>query len=303
MSDFWTLDSRLPPGQLVDVGGYRLHQYTLGQGLPTVLLFAGDFGWSLEWRHIQLMVAEYTGVCSFDRAGLGWSDPAPSQRRLINIIDEVQILLERSDFRGPYLIVGYGFGSHLSRVFANLFPEEVLGVVLVNPRDEQPPEDILPALRSEDRKVARMNRIRYALAQLGLLPLAAKLLGNHFELSNCHDLPAYIRTMFYESSYFAGIFAERECQTENDRLVFHTKFPNNIPLVLICSAMPVWLSKFFVEDRDHAQEVWQASQKRFLQLSKQSELITYDGDEDEVLLSQSELLNNAIQKMLAGMRE
>jgi pimeloyl-ACP methyl ester carboxylesterase len=303
MSDYWTLDSRLPPGQLVDVGGYRLHQFTLGQGLPTVLLFASEYGWSLEWRHIQLMVAEYAEVCSFDRAGLGWSDPAPSQRRLMNIIDEVQILLERSDFSGPYLLVGYGFGGHLTRLFANLFPEEVLGMVLVNPRDELPPEGILPALRSADRKIARMIRVRYVLAQLGLLPLATKLSSDHFEQRKYRDLPAYTRAMFYGSSYFAGIFAERACQTENDRLVFHTQIPNNIPLVLISSVMPVWLSRYFVDDRDQAQEVWQASQKRFLQLSQQSELITYDSNEDAVLGSQSELVNKAVHRMLAGMRQ
>ena len=53
MSNYWTLDSRLPPGQLVDVGGYRLHQYSLGLGSPTVILFAGECGWSLDWRYIQ----------------------------------------------------------------------------------------------------------------------------------------------------------------------------------------------------------------------------------------------------------
>ncbi len=303
MSDYWTLDLQMPPGQLVDVGGYRLHQYSLGQGSPTVILFAGEYGWSLDWRYIQPMIAEYTRVCSFDRAGMGWSDPAPSQRRLLNIINEVQILLERSDFLGPYLLVGYGFGNQLTWVFANLFSEEVLGMVLVNPRDEQLPEILSPAWQYEDRKMVRKLRIRHTLAQLGLLPLAAKTLGDRFMPRNGQDLPAYVRAMYFEQSYFAGILAERECQAENDRLVSQTRISNTIPLVLINSIMPAWLPKYFAEDREQSAAIWQASQERFLQMSTKSKLITFEGDEEAVLLEQPALVNDAIRGMMAAMQQ
>lgn len=303
MSNFWTLDSRLPPGQMVDVGGFRLHQYSLGQGSPTVILFAGEFGWSLDWRYIQPMIAEYSRVCSFDRAGMGWSDPAPSPRRLLNIIDEVQILLERSDFLGPYLLVGYGFGSHLTRVFANLFPEEVLGMVLIKPRDEQFSVSLPPGWQSEDRKMARKIRIQHTLAQLSLLHLAAKTLGDQFEPRNGHDLPTYVRSMYFEPSYFAGILAERAYQAENDRLVSQTQIPNSLPLVLISSIMPGWLPKYFAEDTEQAADVWQASQERFLQMSTKSKLITFEGDEEAVLMEHPAIVNEVIRGMMAGLQQ
>ena len=301
MSNYWTLDSQMPPGQLVDVGGYRLHQYTLGHGSPTVLLFAGEYGWSLDWRYIQPVIAEYTRVCSFDRAGMGWSDPAPTQRRLLNIIDELQILLERSDFLGPYLLVGCGFGGQLTRVFANLFPEEVLGMVLVNPRDERLPENLSPGWQSEDRKMARKVRIQHTLAQLGLLPLAAKIFGDRFEPRIGQDLPTYIRALYFESSYFAGILAERACQTENDELAAQTQISNNVPLVLISSIMPAWLPKYFAEDREQAAEVWQKSQEWFLQMSTKSKLITFEGNEETLLLAEPAIVNETILGMKASL--
>jgi len=303
MSDFWTLDSQMPPGQLVDVGGYRLHQYSLGQDSPTVLLFAGEFGWSLDWRYIQPMIAEYSRVCSFDRAGMGWSDPAPSHRRLLNIINEIQILLERSDFLGPYILVGYGFGSHLTRIFANLFPEEVLGMVLIKPRDEQFPVSLSPGWQSADRKRARKIRTQHILAQLGLLSLAVKIVGNRFEPRDGQDLPAYIRAMYMEPSYFAAIMADRACQAENDRLVSQTQIPKTIPLVVISSITPGWLPEYFAEDREQADDFWQASQERFLQMSTKSTLITFEGDEEAVLMEHPAIVNEAIRGMMAGMQQ
>src|SRR5512147_114574 len=69
-----------PPGQIVDVGGYRMHINCMGEGSPTVILDAGNGESSLDWALVQPEVAKQTRVCAYDRAGYGWSDPSPLSR-------------------------------------------------------------------------------------------------------------------------------------------------------------------------------------------------------------------------------
>jgi hypothetical protein len=149
--------------------------------------------------------------------------------------------------------------------------------------------------------MARKIRIQHTLAQLSLLHLVAKTLGDQFKPRNGLDLPAYVRSMYFEPSYFTGIMAERAFQAENDRLIAQTQIPNALPLVLINSIMPGWLPKYFAEDTEQAADVWQASQERFLQMSTISKLITFEGDEEAVLMEHPVIVNEAIRGMMAGM--
>ncbi|MEN6335825.1 MAG: alpha/beta hydrolase, partial [Phycisphaerales bacterium] len=96
-----------PPGQRVDVGGYRLHVQTAGEGGPTVVLDAGWSDCSLNWRLVQPEVAKVTRVCSYDRAGVGWSDPGPAPRSSLQIAKELHSLLKNAGIPGPYVLVGH----------------------------------------------------------------------------------------------------------------------------------------------------------------------------------------------------
>ena len=85
-----------PPGNLIDIGGYRLHIQSAGQGSPTVILDAGWTDCSLNWCLVQPEVAKFTRVCSYDRAGSGWSDPGPAPRTSAQIVRELHTLLANS---------------------------------------------------------------------------------------------------------------------------------------------------------------------------------------------------------------
>ena len=89
------------PGQLVDVGGHRLHLWCSGEGSPVVVLETGAGGSSLQWNQVQPGVARTTRVCAYDRAGLGWSDLGPTPRSAAKIVDELHILLETAGVAGP----------------------------------------------------------------------------------------------------------------------------------------------------------------------------------------------------------
>ena len=127
-------DRRLnpPPGQLVDVGGYHMHLYCIGQGSPTVVLDSGMGDNWLVWRKTQPQIASFAYVCSYDRAGLGWSDPSPQPRSSRVMAQELHTLLHKAGVPGPYVLAGHSLGGYNVRMYASLYPTDVLGVVLVD---------------------------------------------------------------------------------------------------------------------------------------------------------------------------
>jgi pimeloyl-ACP methyl ester carboxylesterase len=119
-------------GQLVDVGGYRLHISCLGTGSPTVVIDTGVGDWSTTWVGIQARVAAITRICIYDRAGYGWSEVGPQPRTSQQFVKELHVLLERADISGPYIMVGHSLGGLTARLFAYDYPLEVVGVVFVD---------------------------------------------------------------------------------------------------------------------------------------------------------------------------
>ncbi|HEX2713332.1 MAG TPA: alpha/beta hydrolase [Candidatus Acidoferrales bacterium] len=127
-------DARKYPmqGRLVDIGGYRLHLYCTGEGTPTVVMDSSFGESSQQWRFIQPAVSRFTRTCSYDRAGLGWSDPSPLPRSSEVVADELHALLVNAGIRGPYVLVGHSFAGLSTYLFASKHPEDVAGVVLVD---------------------------------------------------------------------------------------------------------------------------------------------------------------------------
>ena len=122
------------PGKLVDVGGYKLHIYCVGQGTPTVILDSGLGDSFISWRKVQPEIAKFTRVCSYDRAGLGYSDPSPHSRTSKIIAQELHTLLRSYsiDIMDPIVLVGHSAGGYNVRLFANLYRKQVAGMVLVD---------------------------------------------------------------------------------------------------------------------------------------------------------------------------
>lgn len=129
-----------PPGRLVSVGDYRLHLNCQGTGSPTVILETLAGGVSANWAWIQPELARTTRVCAYDRAGRGWSDPGVPAQDLWGTVSDLHTLLQNAGETGPYVLVGHSIGGLYVRAFAQQYPEETAGIVLI---DSAHPEQLV----------------------------------------------------------------------------------------------------------------------------------------------------------------
>jgi len=134
------------PGDKVDVGGYQLYLYCTGTGSPTVILEAGLEGDDISWKSVQPEVAQFTRVCSYDRAGLAHSDYGPTPRDAEMSAADLHTLLTTADMAPPYVLVGHSFGGLLIRRFASDYPEDVDGLIFVDSVHEDWWEEALALL-------------------------------------------------------------------------------------------------------------------------------------------------------------
>ena len=162
------------PGVMVPAGGHRLHVDCRGQGMPAVVLESGIGASSLNWALVAPAVATFTGVCTYDRAGLGWSDPPSSPRTFDAIVDDLSVMLDKGVAAGPRVLVGHSFGSFVVSALAMRRPDRVAGVVLVDPALEW-----LTA-SAEHQRLLRggrlLSRLGALLAHVGVVRAALALL-------------------------------------------------------------------------------------------------------------------------------
>src|SRR5215204_4461492 len=172
-----------PPGEMVDVGGYRLHINCVGQGSPTVLLDAGSGGFSAQWVRVQREVSETTRVCAYDRAGMGWSEMGPDPRDAQQITSELHTLLGKAGIEGPYVLVGHSYGGMYMQTYAARYPDEVAGVALVDSSTDpdqfsQRPEGRDSHEPQKQTSAVGSQLVRFGVslpARLGVVRLLSKL--------------------------------------------------------------------------------------------------------------------------------
>jgi pimeloyl-ACP methyl ester carboxylesterase len=272
----------LPAGQLIDVGGYRLHLNCLGQGKPVVVIDAGWGDWSLSWSKVQLLVSKTTTVCTYDRAGMGQSDAGPLPRDAAHFASELHTLLHRAKLDGPYVLVGHSLGGLPVRVFTGRYRTEVQGVVLI---DSMAPD--LPSMAVEGKKSLPDTRTFSWFtipARLGLVRLLAGPLGL------TQGIPAEI-----QAAYLAAIVKPRHAQTiaqegagmpaSLTQASEVTSF-GDLPLVVLSRGL-------------NLETKWQAKQKLLLELSANSEQVTAKHSDHNIELEEPEAAVSAIARVIS----
>jgi pimeloyl-ACP methyl ester carboxylesterase len=159
-----------PPGAIVEIDGCSMHVQSAGSGPPTVVLEAGLGGMSSAWAWIQPELAKFSRVVSYDRAGLGWSETDISPKTAQFAAHRLRTILRCAEALPPFVLVGHSLGGLLVRVFADLYPEEVVGMVQV---DAAHPDQHVrsAAIELHMRTGFRVLRAVPLLAQLGYIRL------------------------------------------------------------------------------------------------------------------------------------
>lgn len=210
--------SNPPAGRLVNINGRRTHIFCLGSGTPSVIFISGLGETYASWSKVQSDVARSTKACSYDRAGLGWSDPAPSPRDVNRMAGELHELLAASNLLPPYVVVGHSLGGGVAQAFDAKYPQEIAGMILV--------DSVTPGFLSRmpldawDQNMLRTARRMKRLAPFGIARL----------LSNCQ---VDNRPLIHCADFWATFTAERDSLPSSVREIGEVRSIGGTPLQVL----------------------------------------------------------------------
>lgn len=295
-----------PPGQLVDVGGYKLHIQCQGTGSPTVVMDAGLGDPSLMWALVQPQIAAMTRVCTYDRAGLGWSDSSPKPRTADIMVEELHILLKNAAIQGPYVLVGHSTGGMLARFFAHTYPAEVAAMVLVDAQHEdqflrlsKPEQETIKQSFAQADKSLLLYRVVAATGIGALVPAVGALADNP-------KLPSPAREEFVALAVSGPKVIEAET-AEADAIfdsidkvrAAHITSLGNIPLIVLYHGVTDSVTPGMTLDED--KQWWLGLQTELAALSPQGKLVLAEQSGHYIQLDQPGLVIDAVRQVLTAL--
>ena len=169
------------PGTLLKLPGRTVHVQQSGEGKPAIVLEAGITATSLSWSIVQPQLAAYSAIYSYDSAGLGWSTSTGRQCHVSKMAEELHEWIEALHVPKPYVLAGHSFAAYVLRMYAQRFPDELTGVILIDPLT--PEEWIKPdsSQRWQIRRAVWFSRAGAVVSSLGVLRFCLWLLqrGNN----------------------------------------------------------------------------------------------------------------------------
>jgi len=235
LADHNDLAATPPPGRLVDVGGHRLHIWCTGSvqsGTPAVLFDSGLGGGAFSWTAVAPEVAKFTQTCTYDRAGMGYSDPGPIPRTSGQIARELAELIQNSGIARPVVLVGLSFGGFNTRIVASEHPDLVAGLVLLSASHENQGERYAAAGVPSGKPPDTILKLGSIAASLGILRLMGVTFGTPPERADPQVREFVLATAYRTSRYYA-MQDELDHTTESGLEVAATRRQLTIPLVVL----------------------------------------------------------------------
>jgi len=280
-----------PPGNLIDVGGFKLHIYCKGEGSPTVILDALSGGFSSYWAWVQPEVAKQTRVCAYDRAGFGWSEPDPEPETPEREASNLHTLLTNAGINGPFILVGHSKAGLYVRQYAAMYPQDVAGLVLLDSSNPYQFERH-PELLQADTSTLRWMPLIKILMRLGIGHLYFALGGEadfaglparqHDELASAWSSVEYWQSM--ENTMRAGEEIFRMAQSLGSL--------GDLPLIVVTRGT-------------NLESGWGDMQSELAALSTNSLYITVNGSTHGSLVfdqQHAHMVGNAILKLVDAIR-
>jgi len=281
-----------PPGQMVDVGSHQMHLYCTGEGRPTVILESGMNDFYLSWVMVQPEIAKTTRVCSYDRAGLGWSEVSPHPRTSEVMVDELNTLLKNAEVESPYILVGHSFGGIIVRQFASKYSDDVVGIVLVDSAHEEQGVR-LPFLKETADQFVGDFRMLSTLSSLGLIALSPGTVPNR-------GLPdeAYkqYQAVLATTNYFDTASAETASFYRNKHDAPGSL--GDLPLVILSHGLPDLTMNLSDSQQSQFEQEWAKMQSELTGLSSNSMQIIAGKSAHYIQLDQPELVIESILELV-----
>ena len=284
-----------PPGTMLELQGYRLHVRCEGQGPVTILLEAGLNDFSLHWSRVQQLLSRETRTCSYDRAGLGWSDPSPNPPTIENAANDLHAVLGSLSRPTPLILVGHSYGSLLLRMYAQQYPKDIRAIVLLDPANEFMAERIPGYAAALESGVDQFRRL-VPLASLGLVALSAKSIPAS-QLQG-EALQQY-RAVVASRGFLKAAALESAEMPENLRVM--RAFPQTalakIPVVVISRGQPEQIPGLPNDSAQALEETWAALQADLVERLNARHIIA-ERSGHSIQLSQPELVYEAIKPFI-----
>jgi pimeloyl-ACP methyl ester carboxylesterase len=296
-----------PPGQMVDVGGYRLHINCQGEGSPTAVIEAAGGDSSVSWDQVRQEVAKFTRVCTYDRAGLGWSERSPKPRTAPNVVEELHALLTNAGIEGPYVLVGHSIGGLYVRLYAHEYPDELVGMVLVDASHEEQllryPEAYRQAVVENLQQFVSACRLPKLLNSIGLLAMSPENYPDEY----LPPLPEATKevlkgVILSDTRYFETVAEEYTSIEESLAQVRAAQIGSlgDIPLVVLTRGLSTDPDLLGLSDEEAQQgeAVWDELQAELAALSSNGKQVIAEESGHQVQLDQPELVIDAISDVV-----
>lgn len=292
--------NRYPPlGRLIDVENHQMHLYCTGTGAPTVVLESQANSSAIDWGYVQPEIAKFTRVCAYDRAGFAWSEAGPQPRTARQAAKELELLLRIAGESGPFVLVGASYGGHVVRVFANDYPDQTAGVVLVDAR----PERLFSIATIRQQANAGLGIVGglAALSDFGFARLFIALVPER--MIPPAGVPIYKAkpgsfSIVFQSKMWHASSDEAHAMDTSDEQVAAIQSMNDIPLIILRHGKSMFGS-FAPDEAARMEAQWQAFQEEIAAKSSRSQIVVATSSGHLIQVEQPAIIVDAVHQLSA----
>jgi pimeloyl-ACP methyl ester carboxylesterase len=289
-----------PTGELLDLGGRRLHLDCKGSGSPTVVVENGGGSFSVEWALVQPEIAKQTRICTYDRAGYAWSDPGPVLDGIEQITDDLHLLLRKAGIQPPYVFVGASLGCIYTRAYQRRFPEDVDGLVFVDGTHD---EGISFMVNGAATPISLLSREQLVIAHAEYLRTAPKPTAgpaDEYPLSRLpRDLQSIRHWALQKLISEVGRLPNSLAAAESWRQEFTALRRQRLSSRHALASLPLVV----LERSEGADEAFHLKQVQLAGLSSAGRLIKAERSGHMIHLYRPDLVIEAIQNVIAACRQ
>ncbi len=292
------------PGRLVDVDGLQIHIDCRGQGEPVVLMEAGLMSGSSGWALVHEAAARFTRVCAYDRPGMDWSEPIDRPASTREVAARLHRLIEVTETKGPYILLGMSAGGVYVREYFEAYPDEVLGMILVDSSHEQQGDRFDEV--DGDNPMERILTLCSWIQPLGVV----RLLGSMEMLADLYGIPDSSRSVFLananQSRTCASMLLELQGFIPETLDVEPPRRLGDLPLIVLSQGKQPSDNEAFGVSLEQARAhrvVWNQLQLELTALSSHGERRIAHSSGHVIQLEEPQLVIDAISDMVDRVRD